>query len=197
MNIVRVIFLDIDGVLNTIRAHKKAEQEHAERVSLPRSSKIRWDADCIQNLNELIRITGAQIVFSSCWRSGYEQGKENKAIRRAEQLFREQGIVGRVIGVTDDKLFFNGKHRRGEEIREWFKRHKNLKIKRYVILDDDNDFFKYQLYHHVKTNYEEGLSWIRVKEALHLLNKQERNIYEYRGWKNIYARRNGKNVWRH
>jgi len=173
VNAVRVIFLDIDGVLNTIRAHKKTEQEHAERVSLPCSLRIRWDADCIQNLNELIRITGAQIVLSSAWRSGYERGKENKAIRRAEQLMKEQGVTGKVIGITYDLSLLNANFNRGDEIKEWLKRHKNLKIKRYIILDDDCDFNKSQLRHHVKTNYENGLDWNKAKEALHLLMANE------------------------
>ena len=55
---MKVIFLDIDGVLIN-----KASLLNVESSYVP-------DEKCVQQLNELINRTDAKIVVSSCWRIG-------------------------------------------------------------------------------------------------------------------------------
>src|SRR5437879_13872640 len=75
---VRVIFLDIDGVLAPIR---------------------RWDRygdldpACIQVLNEIAARGGADVVVSSTWRYG-------KTVVELQALLASQGFTGCVVDTT-------------------------------------------------------------------------------------------------
>src|SRR5687767_10572458 len=55
--LMKIVFLDIDGVLNTRRSC------HAQR-GRPRP----FDVDAISALNRVLRQTGARVVMSSTWR---------------------------------------------------------------------------------------------------------------------------------
>jgi len=175
---MKIIFLDIDGVLNTVRGTLETRKRWNVLPSLKHSGHTRFDAMAVQNLNELCRISGARIVLSSCWKYTYYNYKQMmRSIRFAQELMDEQRITGKVIGVTptiNRGREWHGKSiGRGREIRLWLMRHKKqYKITRYVILDDDSDFLQHQKSHHVKTKYDgEGLDWKSVLLALKILRQ--------------------------
>lgn len=92
MDKTKIIFLDIDGVLND-----------CETIELNR--------DCIKKLNTLVEDSGASIVLSSACRLGFSISRFQLAIENAGFKFPE-----RIIGCTSDLL-----GERDKEISLWLK----------------------------------------------------------------------------
>ncbi len=109
---MKVIFLDIDGVLNS--------NEYFERTKDNKLSRIELDIKCLKILKEVIDETKAYIVVTSSWRllKGFENTKK---------YLKEFGID---IHDVTKSIYGN----RGEEIREYLNNHN---IDKFVILDDE------------------------------------------------------------
>jgi hypothetical protein len=116
---VRVIFLDIDGVLNSYETMPKGE----------RGGIIGIHAPLVRRLNVLTARTGATLVLSSSWR-------KDDAWR---QIMKDAGIQGVFLGRTGSVS--NGF--RGEEVDQWLT-HFGKNVYKYCILDDDRDFYPWQ-----------------------------------------------------
>ena len=62
---MNVIFLDVDGVLNSvsnlIKVYNETHKSHSG-YSYP------FDPDCLENLKELVAVTKSNLVISSNWR---------------------------------------------------------------------------------------------------------------------------------
>jgi HAD domain in Swiss Army Knife RNA repair proteins len=107
----RVIFLDIDGVLAPIR---------------------RWDRygdldpACIQVLNEIAALGGADVVVTSTWRYG-------KTVAELQDMLEAVGFTGSVVDKTP--IGAAGADR-GAEIGAWLAEHA---VGGYVIIDDHVD----------------------------------------------------------
>lgn len=86
MELIKVIFLDIDGVLND---HYWNDESMCGQI----------DPDKVQRLNTILRETGAFICLSSAWRYILHRGEAN--LMGMEWLLRSHGVkAGRLIGVT-------------------------------------------------------------------------------------------------
>lgn len=142
----KIIFLDIDGVLNHQLWYKQTRNE-------PKSDDYDWDLDyfcpwTVELLNGLCERTGAEIVLSSSHRTG-------KTVEECQAYLKKGGITAKVIGRTP-KLWFNSDMEeytysvpRGCEIKAWLETNKGIlgaKMEevRYVILDDDSDMMYWQ-----------------------------------------------------
>lgn len=145
---MKVIFLDIDGVLNH-ENHYKWLMETDEPTPLqrvypysefnPRSCKI---------LNRIIDETDAKIVLSSSWRLD--------GITRMNNLFKYFGLP-RIYDITPSLCERFGSLCRGKEIDKWLNEHPE--VTKYVILDDDSDMEEHQLPFFIKTDpYKDGLN---------------------------------------
>ena len=170
----KVIFLDVDGVLNSSRTLY-------EDISL--------EDDLISNLKELIDKTGAKIILSSSWRLSTD------AIATLMDKLDKFGLV--ISGMTCDgvdldwlekyefdvtKKYLDTKfdydenrqikitHDRGAEIFKWLHDHDDCA---YVILDDEIEDIKPYFSESVivKTSYKAGLIKEDVKKAIQILNK--------------------------
>lgn len=122
---VKVIFLDIDGVLNHCNTRSAALATVKEPLPLP------IEPECITRLNQLVAATDAKIVISSSWRLYAPWQDLSRALAH-------HGLVAEVIGKTpdlvkdsiwhDNWLARNGSPfqyahlERGWEIREWLAR---------------------------------------------------------------------------
>jgi len=122
---MRVVFLDIDGVLNHAATRSSADPTAAEPLPIPIAP------ECMSRLNRLIAETGAKIVISSSWRLFARWQDLGPALVR-------HGLVADVIGETpdlpNDKVWLaNWQLRKGEtftferlergwEIAEWIAR---------------------------------------------------------------------------
>lgn len=135
---MKVIFLDIDGVLGN-RKSQNAAFNH--KIYPPGNAFLHAvDPDCVQRLRKLVEATGASIVISSTWRRFMDE------VQRAFDWcnWSDVPIIGRT-GVMNS---------RGQEIAEWLKH--NPEVTQYVILDDDS-FDIFQKTKLIKTINEYGL----------------------------------------
>ena len=128
---MKVIFLDIDGVLNVIP-----------------QGRDKWGAlfhpHLVDNLKRIIDATGAKIVISSTWRMGNE-------LHGMKEMWRDRGLPGEVVGVTPNFMYKTGSTlQRGKEIDAYLEEHPQ--ITNYVIIDDDSDMEPHQLENFVMTS---------------------------------------------
>ena len=162
---MKVIFLDIDGVLNVASKNRdEFGQIFTERF--------------VNNLSFIIACTKAKIVISSTWRM--------RGLDWIKQLWEHRNLPGEVIGITTDcakliakeKFEFHDQVERGHEIQEWIDEHPELSS--YVILDDDNDMLQSQRFRFVRTanniNHPDcedrgyGLTKTCAEKAIRILN---------------------------
>ena len=150
---MKVIFLDIDGVLNSTKStHRQREElDNRKYDDIPDKVHIHW-------LNYIILNTGAKVVLSSSWR---------KYINTylMEMLLYTQGFKGSIISRTGEF----GK--RAEEIRSWLsdRKRESSEIESYVILDDE--FMKINNF--VRCDPIEGLGEMEAQKAIEILNRKE------------------------
>jgi hypothetical protein len=154
---MKILFLDIDGVLNShafwrrLKDEKKIIQDH------------KLDLLAIERLNQITDETGAKIVVSSTWRLPYVW---NKQLDMLVTRLQKSGIKGEIIGMTPDHQKQYG---RGGEIQDWMD-HCGLQIDSFVILDDDSDM-DHLMDHLVKTQFSDGLQELHVEAAIRILEK--------------------------
>ena len=153
----RLIFLDIDGVLN----HDKFFKESKGQLKY-------FDPECIKRLNTLGNL-GAEIVLTSSW--GYDGG-------RTEERLREAGLTLPIIGYT--KKHWVDWICRGNEIEEWILENLGgMGTKfgsadyEYVILDDDIDILYGQKDHFIRVDKLIGLTDEDIQKARAILKDPE------------------------
>ena len=157
---MKIIFLDIDGVLVTPGSLQASGGKVFPDFHPP----------CVACLNEIIKQSGAKIVISSTWRHAHPKYLD------LHFFLKEQQVKGEIISMTRT----GDSAHRGIKIMAWLSDHPLVSVKNvanqtfrlmpiesYVILDDtlvrpyDNL---------VQTNMYEGLNPNHVKKALEILN---------------------------
>jgi hypothetical protein len=179
---MKIIFLDIDGVLNTI---KQVMYLVNSKICNGYDAQFRFDPVAMKNLKEIADHSGAYIVISSTWRLG--NGKWDKYGAYIQHLktddrhwnemmrnFEEIGIKKKVIGVTPYIINDHYDHdERGIEIRKWMEQFKKVTkktIENFVILDDDGDMCEFRETNWVKClPYEGGITDEVKNKALKIL----------------------------
>ena len=111
---MKVIFLDVDGVLNSDEYFDRVKNLHIQGIQ----SEI--DVNKISLLKRAMDETGAKVVLSSSWRYT-EMGKELR------KLLSNYGIYADITPLIENK--------RGLEKKQWLLEHKN--VENFVILDDE------------------------------------------------------------
>lgn len=150
MNKVKVIFLDVDGVLNNNKTTRRTSNGY--RFVGRRQ---------IKNLKRIVDETGAEVVLSSDWRYDRDDFKWNSDyIELRDELLR-YGI--KFYGFTPE---IPSGHR-GEEIDLWLKKHDE--VCNFVILDDRVDIEPNED-HWVRTMMSSGLGAREANEAIKILN---------------------------
>jgi len=147
-----VVFLDIDGVLNSTQFFKI---KNAYPKSNPRSQ---LDSEAISYLNE---IADWNFVLSSTWRKFYDKSEMNT-------LLNDMGFNGTIIDYTPD-LNWQGSIR-GNEIMVWMRENNLGDSKKYVIFDDDSDILYWQRNNFVHVDNHFGLGPNHVWRAKKILN---------------------------
>jgi hypothetical protein len=153
-----IIFLDIDGVLNTPSYGTKAYAMYKKTKGWFKSRDqygALFDPMAVECLEYLAHTTNAKIVVSSSWRkSGLEVMKE---------MFKYRAIDIEIIDTTPILNTI-----RGNEIEQWLL--DNDYVTNYVILDDDTDFTQEQLQKHfVHTHGPNGFDHNCMVKALKIL----------------------------
>lgn len=163
----RIIFLDIDGALNT---HDYCPE--AQSGSLHR--------DKVNRLNHALRVTDAKIVVSSAWRYLVHRG--NMKLAGLEWLLRSHGVIAnRLIGITrkDTMQTWEPLHHdntkpalpipneRGQQITDWLAvNHRNPS---YVVVDDLDLGITAAGHPFVETQHDIGLTDANTDEIIKIL----------------------------
>ncbi len=157
---VKAIFLDVDGVLNT-----NYTQETVYGFTFVADSKL-------ELLKQLIDLTGAKVVLSSTWREGWadmDAGQDTRDVRLFVALrdkLKEYGID--LLGYTP--VTDRGMQNRGAEIDMWLKDWKGEPIESMVILDDlDGRYLRPWSRKLVRTSMVTGLIQKHVDAAVKIL----------------------------
>lgn len=127
---MNVIFLDIDGVLNTVRFQKIQIKNH-ECSSY--DAQFNFDPICMKNLKTLVEMFDCKIVISSTWRV-HENSQADRYWTELMLNLKMYGLDTCVIGVTPPSI---SDEQRGDEIQKWLD--SNSSVDNFVILDDDSD----------------------------------------------------------
>jgi hypothetical protein len=162
-----IIFLDIDGVLNS-----HAYLQRAPGAFDDRDPAKMIDDQAVAHLNAIVERSGADVVISSSWRIAHRLPTIRDALRR-------RGFVGRVIGRTPigHREPIRGVIRgcvRGNEIQGWLDaaaQRQGFSVSSFVILDDNSDM-GHLLPRLVQTTYGHGLLPAHVAKALAVLEER-------------------------
>jgi len=154
MDDLKIIFLDIDGVLNC-------------EIDNPDTRNMRHDISkrCMELLNDLIESTKSKIVISSTWRY-------SKSTEELQKIFEDHGFKGKIIDRTPR---LGADCLRGNEILKWMKDNDSLigyhsYYNKYVILDDDSDMLFWQKDNYINVDGYVGLTRKICYKAAYILN---------------------------
>ena len=155
---MKIIFLDIDGVLNSeIYESNRGEDRANNRIDLSR----------VKLLKDIVTATDAKIVLSSTWRLDWEKstelcGEDGKYINKCLEKYD--------LSIMDKTPFCSFFDDRRKEIWTWLLRHRN-DVESFVILDDINSGWNELNSRVVITDpYGYGLDEEHVQKAIKLLN---------------------------
>ena len=151
---MKVIFLDIDGVLNS-RQYDLNRGENEGNIDISRLSLLK----------QLVLCTGAKIVLTSSWRTYWDaNGEQTDEIgKELEGSFLHSGITlfDKTPDIDND---------RAKEIKSWLELHPN--VVSFVIIDDMKFGWGELETNVVKTDYliGRGLEVQHVEKAISILS---------------------------
>ena len=140
---MRIIFLDYDGVVNTLWFQ---EVDGEPNFNFPDMTQVN-NTQAIAWLNKLYREYNYSIVVSSTWRyfNNYKEALYNAGLNK--------DII--ILGSTPRGEF---NERRGDEIQRWLDTNPQHEIEDFIILDDDSDM-KHLMSHLIKTDSITGFTF--------------------------------------
>jgi hypothetical protein len=164
----KVIFLDIDGVLNT-----KWWYTQMERNTPKDKYGYAFDPKAVANLKRIVEETGADLVVSSSWKC--------MGLSQIEEMWRDRSLPGKIIGITpnsvSDEMLLNADidsielfHIRGEEIKQWLTKY-GKQVSNYAIIDDMDNMLSEQQSRFVHTNPEVGITEEDAQKTIEILNR--------------------------
>lgn len=185
---MNIIFLDIDGVLNSDEFfdeernkiikkfnEEKFENKHIGAIDdfdlLVDYAMLHIDINKLEMVKELSKEINYDVVIISSWR-------ENPYYDFIEERLKELGLP--IVGRIDDKIVSEHEsytvitYDRGMVIRDYIS---SNNVNNYVILDDETrDYDDKQLKKLVQTNYKIGISTNDVDKVKKMC--QRRRVYE-------------------
>lgn len=164
----KIIFLDIDGVLNSTdyqNSNSCLRRVECDSTGLMFNSPLLkhktkdghgnlFDPRCVNWLKAIINITGAKIVISSDWR--------RNGLSEMQNLWIDRRLSGEVIGITGVA------ESRGIEIQEYIEAHP---VFSYCIIDDLTCSCRGLRNYWVQTESRFGLTSIEANQVVKILNK--------------------------
>lgn len=141
---MKVLFLDVDGVLNMENRTGSHKTLNKKRLRL---------------LSRIVNETQCEIVLSSTWRTDLYY------YLRIKRYLRYRGLV--IRDKTTHTIEFE-RPQRGYEIQHWLDKHDNVET--YAIVDDKNQFLTCQLPYFVQTDPTQGLTTENVTQLINILS---------------------------
>lgn len=162
----KVIFLDIDGVLNANFWEQSQSKELSDGALI--------EADKVALLGELVRRTGAQIILHSGWRFWYDAACKPLRVEaaRLSEMLAVEGMT--IAGVTPDRTTEEIRRTRkfsrvkAEEILAWVEAHPETIG--WVVLEDLDLHNDEVARHQVMTDQTVGLTRADVERAACILS---------------------------
>lgn len=159
---MKVIFLDIDGVLNSERLKDTDNEQVIDRYA-------------VNVLKQIIDQTDATIVLSSGWRFWFDDNMEpqEENSRQLYDILNEYGL--RLSSKTSDfcteeiRINKTFSHVKAQEIKAWINEHPQ--VEKYVVLDDLDLRNKEINAHLVRINGKIGLTVKDAKRVIGRLHK--------------------------
>ena len=151
-----IIFLDIDGVLNSDKYFDSIDNK--ECMNLVDRLMLDIDMSKVKLLLEVINKTNAKVVITSSWR------------RMKLYPYIKERLISMGLPVVGETLFIEG--RRGEEIKSYLLENR---VSNYCIIDDEvfKDYKELEDYLVVTDFYEDGLTIDHAKGVVKKLIKKE------------------------
>ena len=157
---MKLIFLDVDGVLN-----------YRGSTSRSPSGCLGIDSDKVKLLRQIIDQTGAIVILTSTWKTDWFPSAFIEDLPRDGQYLERSLAKHRVFirAKTDDTSW----EERGAGILSYIK-NCGEKVDSFVILDDESfDFNTVGISNrHVKTSFENGLLETDIEKAVKILNTE-------------------------
>ena len=153
---MKIIFLDIDGVLNSVQYYKKVDRKEEDWN--------RFNPNAVEIIKRLVEEFNAKIVISSTWRYGLVKELKNEMVK--------SGLIKYLHKDWKTPVIYPGHQNRGNEIRAWLENHPDTD--KYVIIDDDESILGEQKKHFIKTDINEGMTekhYYNAREILINSNK--------------------------
>ena len=160
----KIIFLDIDGVLNTGRF--TYPQWLIQGDAIEDADGHFFDAECIAQLSRILEATKAQIVISSAWRW--------RGLKKLRALWQNRKIEGDIVDITPTVYGLKTIQKprfdlilRGDEINDWLNQNAT---KQFVIIDDIDDFAADLQPFYCQTENDKGITKEVADKIIRLLN---------------------------
>lgn len=136
---MNIFFLDIDGVLNNLWFYQRLKSMGIDPLEHRHDPMYNIAKENIDTLRYLVEKTNAKIVITSTWRKDPFWINVNDSKEKKVQTFKDYFALhgwsdAPIIDLTDNLSGF-----RGQEVACWLDN--NPETSRYLILDDDSDFF--------------------------------------------------------
>ena len=172
---MKIIFLDIDGVLNHQGYLNDKKQAGKELIAKPEDwyGSYQIEPEKVELLNRIVEATGAWVVICSTWRKRF-------SLLELDQMLVGRGFRDRLMDVTPMPFpKDNGRQSStGDEIEEWLK---TEKVRAgpggpefiYAVLDDNDLFNSRVALRHIRTSMECGLEEHHVEKAIRMLNLKQ------------------------
>ncbi len=172
---MKVIFLDIDGVLNSEKTLMRNYNIKSEKGIRPEDI----DEEKVEYLSKIVKETNSSIVLSSSWRTFFNF-RDNELLPLSNhkdavclyELFLKYDIP------LIDKTGRDKGARREEEIKEYLDNHQE--IENYLIIDDECFNLNEEMNkHYLKTTFygDGGLLKSQIEEGINILNKNDYKKY--------------------
>lgn len=182
---MNIIFLDIDGVLNSDEFFNEERLKIIEEFNSTKLNNknlymiddfdlladwamLRIDFSKLELVKELANITDSNIVIISSWRT-------LEFYPFIEQRLKELGLP--IVGKIEDEIKKDSfiRYDRGKGIKDYLK---NKQVNNYIILDDETrDYDKILLNRLIQTDYRVGLTIKNINKSITMLSKKGENKY--------------------
>lgn len=146
---MKVVFLDIDGVLNS---HRTAICFGGYPFEVDGKDRSMFDEVALGLIRGIVATSGAKVVLSSSWRITHRFDKVGQAL--------ELPIIDRTPSCSGI---------RGDEIKAWLEAETSPAIECYAIIDDNSDMLGEQMPFFVQTSMEDGFRWADAVKLARLL----------------------------
>jgi hypothetical protein len=171
---MKIIFLDIDGVLNSVQSANYWNRRVKEGSSAVGGLKKLCPIACSNLQYILEKDEDIKIVLSSTWRIS-DNWKEN--FKNAEM---PHAILSRIIDRTPRKLSME----RGHEIKLWleYAKEEGLGVEDFIIIDDDHyDMGEFRgTSRFINTSATTGIVWDEVERIIKYFKIDEQKIDAYK-----------------